>query len=227
MVIAARHEEALQAACEELSAAGADVGYVVADLSTPDGPAAAVRYAVERFGGLQVLVANSGGPPTGGASERTDEDWMTGLDMSFFSIVRAAREAIPHLQKRPWGRIVAVTSMAAKEPIAGLALSNAARAAAHGFLKTLSAEVGPHGITVNAVMPHYILTGRVREVMSLPPGAGSDHPDVAAATSALPLRRMGDPVEIGAMIAFLCSMKAGFLTGLSVPVDGGSSRGLL
>lgn len=227
MIIAARHEEPLREACERLSSSGGEVGYVVADLSTPDGPARAVRHIVERFGGLQVLVANSGGPPPGGAEGRTDDEWMAGMNMSFLSIVRAAREAIPHLKKNEWGRIVAVTSMAAKEPIATLALSNAARAAAHGFLKTLAAEVGPHGITVNAVMPHYILTDRVRTVMNLPPDSGPDHPAVLAASSLLPLQRMGDPIEIGAVIAFLCSAKAGFLTGLSVPVDGGSSRGLL
>lgn len=227
VIIASRHEEPLREACERLSSSRGEVGYVVADLSTPDGPAKAVRHTVERLGGLQVLVANSGGPPQGGAAERTDDEWMAGIDMSFLSIVRAAREAIPHLKKSPWGRIVAVTSMAAKEPIATLALSNAARAAAHGFLKTLAGEVGSHGITVNAVMPHYILTDRVRSVMNLPPDAGPDHPTVLEAASSLPLRRMGAPDEIGSVIAFLCSTKAGFLTGLSVPVDGGSSRGLL
>lgn len=176
----------------------------------------AVAAAVDRFGGLDVLVWNGGGPPPGGAREADD----AALDAAYRLVLRPAivlvRLALPHLERSPSGRIVAITSLAAQEPTRHLALSNTFRPGVTGWLKTLSREVGPLGITVNCVAPGRIATARLDQLY--PGGPTSEQLDEIA------LGRWGEPREFGDVVCFLASARAGYVTGQTVVVDGGLKR---
>jgi 3-oxoacyl-[acyl-carrier protein] reductase len=158
----------------------------------------------------------------------SDEDWQAALELNFLSVVRMAREALPHMRRGGYGRIVAITSSAAKEPIPNLALSNAARAATTGFLKTLSKEVAGQGITVNAVLPGRILTDRIRALARDRASSSDVSPDQALSEQAadIPIGRLGRAEEVGDVVAFLASERASYLTGCMLSVDGGMLRSL-
>ncbi|MGH2811211.1 MAG: SDR family oxidoreductase [Actinomycetota bacterium] len=207
-------------------ATGAEVRGVAADVSTPEGAEGFIEAAVEKMGGLQVLITNSGGPPPSSAAEAGDGDWLGALDLNFLSAVRLVRSALPHLRSRAWGRIVCITSVAAKQPVPNLALSNSARAATTAFAKTLAEEVAGSSITVNCVMPGQILTDRLRTLSGAPPDAGSDHPAFKDLVARIPAGRIGSPEEFAAAVTFLCSERASFVNGVALQVDGGFFRGL-
>lgn len=228
VAICSRDADAIRRTADEIGdSTGADVAAFVADVSTPDGPREFIVDAVKALGGLQVLVVNAGGPPPGASSIFNDEQWGDAIDLNFMSAVRLVREAVPHLAANNWGRVLAITSVSVKQPMVGLGLSSAVRAATTGFLKTMSVELGPRGITVNAIMPGQFATDRLRFLAGAPPEAGPDHEAFASMAAEIPLGRIGDPSEFGAVAAFICSQKASFLTGVSLPLDGGLSKGLL
>lgn len=203
-----------------LEAAAAEIGAVpiVADLRDPAAGATFVRRAADALGGLDILVTNTGGPPPGDFAAVGDLDaYRQAFDAACLSAVAMCREAVPGMQARRWGRIVAITSVAVRQPIPNLILSNVARAGLTGFLKTLAREVAADGITVNSLQPGYHATERVREL----------HADPAALAVAVPAGVIGDPADFGAVAAFCCSEQARFLTGAAIPVDGGTYAGLL
>jgi len=211
VVLFARRAEELEAQAERLGgiAVGGDV--------TSDGDLKqAVATAVERFGGLDVLVWNGGGPPPGGALDADPES----LDSAYRLLVRGAvtlvRLCLPHLERSPAGRILAVSSLAAEEPTTHLALSNTFRPALVGWLKTLSREVGPKGITVNCIAPGRIATARLEQLY--PDGPSDEQLEEIA------LRRWGTPREFGDVVCFLASDRARYVTGQTVVVDGGMKR---
>jgi 3-oxoacyl-[acyl-carrier protein] reductase len=211
VVLFARRTEELEAQAERLGgiAVGGDV--------TNDGDLErAVATAVERFGGLDVLVWNGGGPPPGGALDADPES----LDSAYRLLVRGAvtlvRLCLPHLERSPAGRILAVSSLAAEEPTTHLALSNTFRPALVGWLKTLSREVGPQGITVNCVAPGRIATARLEQLY---PGGPTDEQ-----LEEIALRRWGTPREFGDVVCFLASDRARYVTGQTMVVDGGMKR---
>jgi 3-oxoacyl-[acyl-carrier protein] reductase len=175
-----------------------------------------VTTAVDRFGGLDILVWNGGGPPPGKAEEIDDESLEAGYRLLLRPAVTLVRLCLPHLERSPAGRIVALTSLAAQEPTAHLALSNTFRPGLHGWLKTLSREVGPKGITVNCVAPGRIATARLDELY--PDGPTDEHLEEIA------LRRWGTPREFGDVVCFLASERARYVTGQTVVVDGGLKR---
>jgi 3-oxoacyl-[acyl-carrier protein] reductase len=179
-----------------------------------------VEKTVEAFGGIDVLVWNSGGPPAGKASEVTDEALEAAFELLLQPAVRLVRLCLPYLERSEGGRIVAVTSLTVQEPTPHLSLSNAIRPGLVGWLKTLSREVGPSGVTVNCVAPGRIDTPRMVELYgeSGPPPA-----DLAQ----IPLGRLGTPREFGDVVCFLASSRAAYVSGTTVLVDGGMSRGLL
>ena len=227
VVVCSREARAASEAAESIRrSTGAEVHGVEADVSTAEGAAALVAGAVERLGGLQVLVANAGGPPPGPATGFDDEAWLEAFELNFLSAVRLVRTALPHLEQRPWGRVVCITSVSVRQPIPNLALSNAIRLATTGFAKTLAGEVGGRGITVNCLLPGSIATDRLRSLAGAPPGAGAEHPAYAAMAAEVPLRRVGSPEEFGSVAAFLCSARASFVNGVNLQVDGGLLRGL-
>lgn len=213
--ISARNEPDLRAAAEASSA----VGWRIADVSEASQVAALVEAAAEALGGLDVLVCNAGGPPPGGFDKTDEEGWRLGYELTLMSAVRLIRAALPHLRSSDQGRIVIITSITGRQPIDDLILSNAYRPAVTGMAKTLSRELGPEGITVNCIAPESINTDRVRSLRALAGRAGLTE-------ERLPMRRLGDPAEVGALCAYLCSRPAGFITGQTVGIDGGGLWGI-
>jgi 3-oxoacyl-[acyl-carrier protein] reductase len=179
-----------------------------------------VERTVQAFGGIDVLVWNSGGPPGGPATSVTDEQLEEAFELLLAPAVRLVRLCLPHLERSEAGRIVAVTSLTVQEPTPNLALSNAIRPGLVGWLKTLSRELGPKGVTVNCVAPGRIDTPRMVELYG---ESGPPPEDLAQ----IPLRRLGTPREFGDVVCFLASARAAYVTGTTVLVDGGMSRGLL
>ena len=177
-----------------------------------------VSTAVEHFGGLDVLVWSGGGPPPGGARDADDASLESAYRLLLRPAVRLVRLCLPHLERSPAGRVVAITSLAAQEPTTHLALSNTFRPAVTGWLKTLSREVGPSGVTVNCVAPGRIATARLDELY--PDGPSEEQLDEIA------LRRWGKPREFGDVVCFLASERAQYVTGQTLVVDGGMKRAL-
>jgi len=188
------------------------------DVSIPKDLERAVETTVKAFGGLDVLVWNSGGPKPGPGTAVTPESLEQALEVLFFPAVRLLQLCLPHLEASEGGRMVAITSLAAKEPTDHLALSNAIRPGLTGWLKTLARELGPKGITVNCVAPGRIATARLDELYP----AGPSEADLAE----IPLRRWGEPRELGDVVCFLASDRARYVTGQTVVVDGGLQRAL-
>jgi len=192
------------------------VGHLAVDLAQPTGPAAAVEAAVGALGGLDILVCNAGGPPPGTFESTPLESWEVGYNLTLMSAVRLARAALPYLKQSGRGRVVNITSMSVRQPIANLVLSNAFRSAVTATAKTLSGELAPHGVTVNNLAPGLILTDRARQLYT----------DLDAAARGVPAGRLGTPEEFGAVCAFLCSTRAGYITGQTLAIDGGALRGV-
>jgi 3-oxoacyl-[acyl-carrier protein] reductase len=188
------------------------------DVTVPRDLERAVETTLEAFGGIDILVWNGGGPPPGGALDVTPESLEQALELMLQPAVRLVHLCLPHLERGGAGRIVAVTSLAGKEPTRHLALSNAFRPAITGWLKTLAGEVGPRGVTVNCVAPGRIATARLEQLYP----EGPTDADIAD----IPLRRWGDPQEFGDVVCFLASDRARYLTGQTIVVDGGLERGL-
>lgn len=202
-------------------AAAERLGYgsvpVPADVSTPQGAEDFVRSAFNALGGLDILVTNAGGPPAATFATATLSDYERAVAMNLLSVVAMCTAAVPAMRSQGWGRIVAITSITVRQPIANLITSTTARAGATGFLKTLATEVAGHGITVNSVQPGYHATERVRSLLG---------DETAALAASIPTGTVGDPNDFGAVVAFLCSEQAKFLTGSAIPIDGGVAAGL-
>jgi 3-oxoacyl-[acyl-carrier protein] reductase len=179
-----------------------------------------VSKTLEAFGGIDIVVWNSGGPPPGKAAEITDDSLEAAFELLLLPAVRLVRLALPHLERSPAGRVICITSSAVKEPVPHLALSNTIRPGVTGWAKSLARELGPKGITVNCVAPGRIDTPRMKEVY------GEDGPS-AEELAQIPLGRMGTPREFGDVVCFLASERASYVTGVTLLVDGGISRGLL
>jgi 3-oxoacyl-[acyl-carrier protein] reductase len=190
---------------------------LVADVSTPHGARQFVVDAREALGGLDVLVTNAGGPPRGNFETTPFEAYSPALHLNLLSVVAMCQEAVPGMQAQRFGRVVAITSISVRQPIANLILSNTARAGATGFLKTLAREVAKDGVTVNSVQPGSHATERLLGIYG----------DEKTATAGIPAGFLGRPEDFGAVVAFLCSDAARFITGAAIPVDGGAYAGLL
>jgi 3-oxoacyl-[acyl-carrier protein] reductase len=188
------------------------------DVSLPPDTERAVAKTLEAFGGLDILVWNSGGPTPGTAAEVTPDSVEQAVDLMLQPLVRLVRDVRPHLERSDGGRIVAITSLAAKEPTARLALSNMLRPAVHGYLKTLATELGPQGVTVNCVAPGRIATARLEQLY--PDGPSEQQ------LGEIPLGRFGEPREFGDVVCFLASERARYVSGQTIVVDGGLQKAL-
>jgi 3-oxoacyl-[acyl-carrier protein] reductase len=222
--ICARTSVDVEQAAQEVGA----VGHAVADVSDRREVATLVERAVDRLGGLDILVTNAGGPPIGTFAQAVDGDWDLAHDLTLMSAVSLIREALPHLRLSGHGRIVNLTGHGVTEPIPHLAVSTSLRAAVTVMSKGVASEVAMDGITVNCIATGPVLTDRFRTSRErLAEQNGVSYEEQVARTAAgIPVGRLGRPEEIGALCAFLCSDLAGFLTGQSIVVDGGVNRGI-
>jgi 3-oxoacyl-[acyl-carrier protein] reductase len=202
--------------------AAASIGHgavgLVADVGTAAGADAFVAAATEALGGIDILVTNAGGPPPGNFASTPVDAYEPALGLNLLSVVAMCKAAVPGMQERHWGRVVAITSVSVRQPIAGLILSNTARAGATGFLKTLAREVARDGVTVNSVLPGIHATARITALYGSEPDARQ---------LGIPAGMIGDPADFGEVVAFLCSEQARFVTGVALTVDGGQDAALI
>jgi len=192
------------------------VSTLVADVSDPDAVARMVDETQSTLGSIDILIANAGGPPPGNFASTPFAAYQEALNLNLLSTVAMCQAVVPQMKDRQWGRIVAITSSSVREPIDRLILSNTARAGLTGFLKTLSREVAPDGITVNSLQPGLHLTDRLSAIYS----------DPEALAASVPTGHLGDPDDFGRVAAFLCSVHCKFITGSAIPLDGGALHGL-
>ncbi len=212
VAVGSRDRERIDAAAATMDGA---IG-IVGDVSTTDGAVAFVNEATEALGGVDILIANAGGPPLGNFASTDLDAYADALNLNLLSTVAMVHTAVPHMQAGGWGRIVAITSISVRQPMGNLILSNTARAGVTGFLKTVASEVGKDGITINSLQPGSHKTARLM-------GAGFD---LEAAAKGIPVKAIGAPEDFGKVAAFLCSDAAKFITGSSIAVDGGAYAGL-
>ena len=229
VVLNSRSQEKLKVVRDEIVAAtGANVAIAAADLTDPAGAEAAVNAAIAAFGRVDILVTNTGGPPAGAFESHTAEVWSTAIAQNFESVVNLTRAVLPGMKERRWGRIVNVTSISVKQSVVGLILSNSLRAGVTGFAKTIANEVAPFNVTVNNVLPGFTRTERLIHLAE----AVAEREDLTVEGAyqswedEIPMGRLADPPELGAVAAFLCSEKASYVTGQSIAVDGGWIKGL-
>ena len=230
LVLCARGADALRTTAEGIRRAHkVHVLDIVADLSRAEDVERVVSTGIEQLGRIDVLVTNGGGPPAGPFESHSLDAWERAWRQTFESVVALTRAVLPGMKERGWGRILNVTSIAVKQPVDNLILSNSVRAAVTGFARTLANEVAPFGVTVNNVMPGYTLTERITDLSERNASLHGTTPAEERATweTQIPMGRMGDPREFAAMVAFLASERASYTTGASIPVDGGWIRALL
>lgn len=202
---------------------------ITADVSVPTDVTRAVAAAVERFGPVDILVTNAGGPPPGPFEAQAPEAWQQAFALNLESVVNLTRAVLPGMKERRWGRILNVTSIAVKQPVDNLILSNSLRAAVTGFARTLANEVAPFGITVNNLMPGYTRTERLEQLAEANARLKKSSRDAEFGLweQQIPMGRVGEPEEFAALAAFLASARASYITAQSIAVDGGWIRSLL
>jgi 3-oxoacyl-[acyl-carrier protein] reductase len=214
VVVCGRTRARVEAAAAQL---GSGAVPLVADVSTADGAAAFVRDARAALGGIDILVANTGGPPRGTFATTDLDQYRAALEQNCLTTIAMCKEAVPAMQEQGWGRVLAITSLGVRQPIPSLILSNTARTGLTAFLRTLAREVAGDGVTVNSLQPGTIDTERARLVYG----------DLVAHGATIPAGVVGRPEQFGQVAAFLCSEGAAYVTGVAIPVDGGAFAGLL
>ncbi|HET7009407.1 MAG TPA: SDR family oxidoreductase [Anaerolineales bacterium] len=226
LVILARSERIDATADEIRKQTGVDVLPIRADLTQPDQIDSAVRQALERFGRIDILILNAGGPPPGSFLTLKPTDWEAAYQLTFMSAVRLCHAVVPHMVERGSGSIVSTQSYTIKQPMANLILSNALRLAVVGLMKSLADELGPKGIRVNTINPAWTSTDRVEQLMADRAKRAGTTPEqeAAKAASEIPLGRMGTVEEYGRAIAWLASPAASFIHGHALLFDGGAAR---
>jgi 3-oxoacyl-[acyl-carrier protein] reductase len=229
LALCARTESTLNATAEEIRKdPGVEVLARSVDVTEYDQVQRFVSETVERFGRVDICVANAGGPPAKPFADTTLDDWQKGVNLNLMSTLYLAREVLPHMQERRWGRFITITSVAVKQPIENLVLSNSVRAAVSGLVKTLSNEYAPHNVLVNNVCPGFTLTARLEELSAKLAAAEGMEPSRIRErwASQVPLGRLGRPEELANLVVFLASECASYITGTSIAVDGGYVKGI-
>jgi 3-oxoacyl-[acyl-carrier protein] reductase len=223
--ICARNASELEKTRSEIESHGPSVA-VVADVSSAGDLEDWYRRTIDRFGQVDILVTNTGGPPVKRFMDLSDESWLSGVESTLMNVVRLSRLVIPGMQERRWGRIIHLTSLVAKQPIDELTISSTLRAGLSGLTKTMANQVGSHNITVNAILTGHILTDRQYALADVRARErGITHEEYFAGQAAeVPMRRIGEPRELGDVVAFLASERASYVTGVSLQVDGGLIR---
>jgi 3-oxoacyl-[acyl-carrier protein] reductase len=230
VAMCARGEAALaEAAAEVKKKTGAEVLAIPADVSRAEDIRRVIAGATEAFGGVDILVANAGGPPPGPFDQMTDDQWRAAFEQVHLSTVRLIREVLPHMKRARWGRILAIQSSSVKQPVDGLVLSNGIRPAVAGLFKTLADDVAKDGITLNLVLPGRIMTDRfIQHQTDRAQRAGRTlEQQMALAAADIPAGRIGTPEEYASMVVFLASARASYVTGAVIQVDGGLIRSVV
>jgi len=230
VAICSRNQDRIRQAAQDIAEIiGREVFPIAADVSTKAGCDHFIAEAASHYGGLDILITNAGGPPAGPAVQITDEQWLAAIDLNLLSAIRMVYAALPHLRQSDQGRVIAITSISAKQPLDNLILSNATRAGVLGFMKSMANELGHMGITFNAILPGWTRTARVTDLLdSLSQTRLSPVEEVEVGiTSAIPVGHMGTVEEFAATVSFLASGRSGYINGLAIQVDGGQNKGLL
>ena len=229
IAMCARTRQTLEAAADKIRRKhNAEVITEAFDVTDPGAVANFVKAVADKFGSVDICVTNAGGPPAKGFLACTNEDWQKAVDANFLSTVHFAREVIPHMQRKKWGRIITITSITTKQPVTDLILSNAVRAAVVGLVKSLANEFGKDGILVNNVGPGFTATDRLKELAKARAATtGKSEQEFFDGWAAdAPLKRVGEPREVAETIVWLASERASYITGHTVLVDGGMYKGL-
>jgi 3-oxoacyl-[acyl-carrier protein] reductase len=227
VTICARTEADLQSAAAEIRAeTGAEVLAVPADVSTADGITSVVTATAEHFGDIDVLVNNAAPPPLGSFADLTDDDWRQAFEIVNLNFVRFVREVAPYMRRKHWGRIVGIQSMSVKQPVPNIDLSNGTRPGVAGLMKAIMPDLARDGITINLVLPGSFRTDRIAAPRSGEDAAALEQ-RLAAAGASIPVGRLGEPIELGNLVAFLASERASYITGAAYQVDGGSIKSIL
>jgi len=229
LVLGARSSEDLTAAETAIQKnSGVEILARPTDVTKEHEVGALVDAALERFGRIDILVANAGGPPSTRFVDTEVEDWRRGLELNLLSTILLSRAVVPSMKSHGWGRVVVIASVSAKQPIDGLVISNTSRLGVVGLAKSMASELAPDGILVNVVCPGYTRTERLEELASQMAKRGETDPEAIYRkwTSAIPMGRLGEPEELAALVAFLVSEKASYITGTCIQVDGGWVRGV-
>ena len=229
LAICARNQQALNAVAEKIRGEyKAEVLAEPFDVTDAGAVRDFVNAVVQKFGGIDICVTNAGGPPAKGFLATTIDEWKRAVDLNFMSAVYFTHAVIPHMQKKRWGRIITITSITTKQPVADLVYSNAVRAAVVGLVKSLANEFGKDGILVNNVGPGYTATDRLKELAhSRSVASGKTEKEIFEGWAAdAPLKRLGDPRELADAVVWLASERASYITGQTILVDGGLYKGL-
>lgn len=220
VIICGRDKAQLASARNEIAEMGSNVLAISGDLSKPGDRASMIQQTLQKFGSVDILVTNTGGPPAGKFESFKSEDWDKAVQLLLSSAVELVQGFLPGMKQKKWGRIISITSQAVKQPVENLILSNSVRASVVGLMKTLSNELGEYGITVNNVMPGYTETARLEKLIA-------GNPSFATVTNEIPLKRFGKPEEFAAAVTFLASGRASYITGVSLAVDGGWIKSIM
>jgi 3-oxoacyl-[acyl-carrier protein] reductase len=229
VAMCARNQQTLQTAAENIGKQhSVEILAEAFDVTDPAAVSRFVATVAQKFGSIDICVTNAGGPPAKGFLAASLEDWQRAIDLNFLSTVYFAREVIPYMQKKHWGRIITLTSITTKQPVPDLVLSNAVRAAVVGLVKSLANEFGKDGILVNNVGPGFTATDRLKELASArASSSGKSEQEIFDGWAAdAPLKRLGEPREVAETIVWLASERASYVTGQTVLVDGGMYKGL-
>lgn len=230
VAICARTASTLEETAGQIQkATGGEVFHQVLDVTDSAAVGAFVAAVEGRFGGVDICVTNSGGPPSKSFRDTKPEEWRAAVDQLLMSTVFFARETLPRMQKKKWGRLITITSSAVKQPVDGLLLSNSVRAAVTGLARTLANEYAADGITVNNVCPGFTRTARLDGLAATISARTGAKPEEVFANweREIPAGRLGTPQEFAAVVTFLASERASYVTGASIAVDGGLVRSLL
>jgi len=229
IAMCARNTKALESAAEEIRRQhSAEILTQAFDVTDASAVQQFVALVIQRFGSADICVTNAGGPPAKGFLSATIDEWKRALDANFLSTVYFAREVIPHMQKKKWGRIITITSITTKQPVSDLVLSNAVRAGVVGLVKSLANEFGKDGILVNNVGPGFTATDRLKELAKARSASeGKTQQQIFDGWAAdAPVKRLGEPREVADAIVWLASERASYITGQTLLVDGGLYKGL-
>lgn len=227
LVISSRNEETLLSVKKEIeTSTNAKIVSIVADLNKPKDIDNLYAKANSELGPIDILINNAGGPPPSNFDSLNDEDWLKAFNLTMMSSIRLSKLVLPDMKERNWGRIINISSVSVKTPVPGLFLSNSLRMGVLGWSKALSDEVAPKGVTVNSVCPGSTRTARITNIFqSQSEAMGKTIEEIESHAAAnIPMLRIGEPKELAALIAFLASERASYMTGLAIQVDGGSAR---